>query len=90
MSNKIELAQEIIELEIKKVKLLKEMREALTFEQSMYHVVEFADMKKYSLYEIATSKEVFFGNAQQVHAWLQRRKVDYNKVYNFHVLPTIQ
>lgn len=89
MENKVDLAQKVLSLSIKKVGLLRELRESLKYEQSLFDIVQFGD--KFSVFEIATKKEKYHGSKDSVLRWFNNRKVEHDKIYNIDkLLPKIE
>lgn len=75
----------LIELSEKKTELLKELKQSLIYEQSVYDVRR-CNKDTFMLFEISTHKIVRSGNAEYIHKWLQRRKIKPELVYNYELL----
>jgi dTDP-4-amino-4,6-dideoxygalactose transaminase len=74
----------LIELNERKTELLKEYRESLKYEQCLYHIIEQTDRKNYFfLIEISTEKIVREGTPERLRSYLQLRKINESKVYNY-------
>ena len=74
----------LIDLTEKKIDLLKETRESITYESCLYDVQACPGRLSYfMLFEIATGKEVRAGDAGDIRTWLERRKIVNEVVYNY-------
>lgn len=81
----------LIELEEKKVGLLKKLKESLEYEDCKYHVVQPESTRQFfMLFEIATQQEVRAGNAQYIRTWLERRSIPNEQVYGYELIKYVE
>lgn len=77
----------LIELREKQVELLKEYKQSINYWDCLYDVVEdYMRITRFFLFDVQTKEEVRYGTAEYLRAWLWRRRIPDEKVYNYHLI----
>lgn len=89
---KVILAEKLVDIGKKRLKLYMELEESLRYERCDFHVVQMPDTfpKRYILIEIKTKKELAYGPPDRIHTILERRGVKDHQVYNLKVILNVK
>jgi len=83
----METIDKLIELNDKKTALLKELKDALTYENCNFAIDKQPDRDgRYFLIDIATKKIVCDGTPDRIKRYLNLRKIDTDLVFHFNKL----
>jgi hypothetical protein len=73
-----------IEISEKKTALLKKLKESILFEDCVYELIKHDELPvRYSLFEISSGINLCFGNLMRVGSYVNNRKIDTEKIYNY-------
>jgi len=86
-----EQVNDLINLQEKKLDLLKELAESLKYGKCKYHLVETDhQFKRYSLYSTETKEVLTHGSPSTIRSFIRIRKIELADIYNAAplILPT--